>query len=322
MTHKLKTLGLALVAVFAVCAVAAPGAMAESLFFYGGSAPATLKGVHHTAEDVFTVAAGSVKCKKATYTGTLGKEEATSVELTPTYSECTAFGGLATTIEMNGCNFRLAAGEFGGGKASGTMDILCPAGKEIKAKVSVAGITKCTVDIPAQTNLSGISYTNVSGSAHQVTVTIGIEGKVKYTDTAGTGLGSCATASGENGSYTGNTLVTTEGATEKTGLAIAVPKPLFVLNPAKVNFEAGGAGKVKNTVIENKSQEEPKLDMTIMEGEFEDQEKCLGKTLKKEKVAGDKCTEEIECEAAGAKGTFLVLATASFAVNKATLENC
>jgi hypothetical protein len=317
MIHNVKTLGVTLVAAFSLSAMAATAASAESFAFYGGNS-LTLEGTNDSSEANFIFVSGEVSCPNATYAGTLSGEEASFVELTPSYTGCEAFG-LPATFKANGCAYRFTAGTFESGEASGSMDIVCPEGKELKIEALSGGKTVCTVDVPAQTNLSGTSYTNVSSTTHKITVATNTEEKLKYTIT---GSFFCGSGTHEDGGYSGNALVTTQGAGESTGLAVAKPKPLFVLDPAKVDFEKGGDGKVKEIKIENKSQEKPTIDMTIVANGFKEEKNCGGMTLKEEGNPGDKCTEKIECKKAGASGDYLVLATASYAVYKAELENC
>ena len=64
--------------------------------------------------------------------------------------------------------------------------------------------------MPPQNGLKTVTFTNVgSGSTQEVTVDVNLSG-LKYTHTAGTGFGACATGSASNGTYSGAALVTGE----------------------------------------------------------------------------------------------------------------
>ena len=322
MRHNPKALGLVLVAALAMSAVAAASASAEAFDFYAEETPVTLKGAQHSGEDVFTTTVGTVKCNEATYTGSQGEPEASALEVAPTYSGCTAFG-LSATLDMNGCKYRFTAGTFESGKPKGTLDIICPEGKEIAVTASFLGTLKCTIHIPPQSNLGMITFTNVEGTAPEVTVAVSIEEELKYTHTAGTGSGACSSGSAENGSYTSAALIAGNGGGEaSTAIAALVSKPIYVLNPAKVDFNKGGNGSKKPVVIENQTKEKPRIDLIFTTGDFEPKDKCHNVKLEEQTVKGDKCTEEVECKAANAKGFLFIAATEHYTINKAELFNC
>ncbi|HEU5106645.1 MAG TPA: hypothetical protein VFU11_12505, partial [Solirubrobacterales bacterium] len=78
--------------------------------------------------------------------------------------------------------------------ASGAADIVCPAGKEIELAVS-----GCTIKIPGQTGLKGITYTNkeshILGSANLTGIKYSHSGFV------------CGSGSSTTGTYTGESTV-------------------------------------------------------------------------------------------------------------------
>src|ERR1700749_656030 len=106
MLRKLRTLGVAVVAMFVLTAVAASAASAAA--FHSEKSPTFLLGEQKT-ENGFTTTAGTVKCKKAPFTSgeIIGTSDA-SVEITPAYSECTAFGQ-AAEVTTTGCKYKLIA---------------------------------------------------------------------------------------------------------------------------------------------------------------------------------------------------------------------
>ena len=201
--RNLKILGLAFVAMLAMSAVAASAASADDKLT-AESYPATLTGEKDGEfKDVFTSTAGSITCTNPKYHGEL-TAAATTVAATANYGEtaekqCTAFG-FPATIHMNGCSylFHVTAGTL----TELSVDIVCPVGQEITitANPSEHGLTqKCTVHVPAQNGLETVTATNIgAGATRDITLDINIE-KIKYTHTAGTGLGACASGSGTTG---------------------------------------------------------------------------------------------------------------------------
>ncbi len=76
------------------------------------------------------------------------------------------FWGLITSIEMNGCHWQFDTGAGGGDQFAGTMGILCPTGKGIRA--AGAG---CEILIPTQTGLGPVSYENLTTATPKPKVT-------------------------------------------------------------------------------------------------------------------------------------------------------
>jgi len=203
-----KVLGLAVVAVCAISVVAAANASAAVEFRSNGNKAVTLTGEQHTNNHVFTVGFGSTTCTKAKFEGTANTSPTPSVTLSAAYGAAAggscAFAGIPIEMHMNGCDIKLFA--------AGTENLECPEGKEITLTAIQAGVTKCIVHIPAQTGLTGVTYTNVgAGETEEVTMHIDITNQIKYSQTEGTGLGKCPTSDGQaNGSYTGTATVTAE----------------------------------------------------------------------------------------------------------------
>jgi len=195
--RKARIFGLALLALVAVSAVGATAASADE--FTATSYPAVVTGVNEPGfPDESTTTSGAVKCTTTTYTGTI-KEKSTTLTITPSFSGCTAFGFVAT-VEMNGCDYLFHIN--GTTSTTGTVDLVCPAGKEVTAVGKSGATVKCTSHTPAQTNLGTITYSNigVAGATEEITVFGNISG-TKYTHTAGTGVGACTSGSGTTGTY-------------------------------------------------------------------------------------------------------------------------
>jgi len=205
--RNLKILGLALVAMLAMSAVAASMASADT--FTAEKYPVTITGDQDGQTDVFTTTAGTVSCKKATYVGTVAaaSKEASA---TPTYSECTGLG-FPVTIDTNGCSYKFTMTDVvTDASTTARVDIVCPGTEEITVTAKSGATTKCIIHIPPQTTLSHVELSNIgTGTTREITGNITISG-IKYTHTAGTGVGACTGGSASNGSYAGRVRLTGE----------------------------------------------------------------------------------------------------------------
>jgi hypothetical protein len=155
MTRNLKILGLALMATFALGAVAASVASAQTQGKLTSTGPVTLTGIETSGagENALTTFSGSVECPGSTYTGHLvttefqttnGKLEliehkkagigknmlpsgSTTATITPHYKEVNKEGkpncagplGTKSTIDMNGCDYVIHLGETTGDQSKG-----------------------------------------------------------------------------------------------------------------------------------------------------------------------------------------------------------
>lgn len=201
--RNVKVLGLALVAMFAMSAATATAASADD--FTAEKYPATLTGSNTTANDQLVLTTGIVNCKKSTYTATVSAAT-TSVSVTPSYSECTAFG-FPSAIDTNGCKyiFNVGAG------TTGDADISCEAGKSITFTAIGAGTVKCTIHITSQSYIAGaVTYSNTgSGTTREMGIEVSLSG-IDYSHTKGTGIGACTAGSATNGTVSAAALVTGE----------------------------------------------------------------------------------------------------------------
>jgi hypothetical protein len=195
---RVRILGVALVAVFALSVVAASSASAFTLFL---SHPANQmvtagqKGKHK-----FTVGGASVECNKATFLGNAPGLEFTLFKTTAAYSECTAFGFVGSSVRMNGCEYQLHIG--------GVVDVEnCETGKEIEIEVNNGG--PCILKMPAQSGLKSVTYANVTGANGRASVEIKIAVKSITGTSNGQGTG-CPAAGAVTGEYTGSSVA--EGA--------------------------------------------------------------------------------------------------------------
>jgi hypothetical protein len=167
--------------------------------FEAGSYPVQLNGEQSGAKPTFTVNAGTSSCSSAKYAETVSGPTA-EVALAPTFGECVTFG-FASVPQVNGCELVVHVLNLGPPYV-GSADVACPAGQSIELVSKAAGIVKCTVTIPSQTGLEGVSLANTN-FGFGVSVGFNLSG-IHYHQQAGTGIGSCK-SSGDftDGAYSG-----------------------------------------------------------------------------------------------------------------------
>lgn len=187
MTRNLKALGLALVAAFALSAIAASAASAQQAYLTSDG-PVTLIGeeVGEENENRLTSFGNFTQCPGSTYTGHAVDvtpheslpPHSTAVTITPHYVNCEATGlGFPTTVNMNGCDYVFDLGETTE-SPDDTYGILstvdCPENSHIVVTSSIFG-SHCTVTITEDPNgYEGLDVTdNTDGT---VTVSGTIEG--------------------------------------------------------------------------------------------------------------------------------------------------
>lgn len=198
MIRNMKLTGLVVITALAIGSIGASTATADE--FKSEAASGELLGAGES--EVFKVQGGEIKCTTAKYAGAVSSTSFSSFSMSATYSGCT-FAGLAATINMNGCTYKTNI-NTSAGNTTGTVDVVCPAGKEITVTAPSVGTAKCIVHVPAQTGLSTVSYSNVgAGTTKEVHAHISITNE-KFSQTAGTAeTGNCATADNQtNGTYT------------------------------------------------------------------------------------------------------------------------
>jgi hypothetical protein len=202
--RSVSILVVAAVAALFVTVVAPTGAIAAQ--FHTSATSASLKGTQ-ASENVFTVQGEKVSCKSMTWAGTSPAGETTfsSMEFTPTYAECTAFGFSGSLVEMDGCKYKT--------KANSTVDLVCPSGHKMTIMVSVPFIATCSVDVPPQTNLVNLNYVN--NGAQSIISLVMFLSNVDYEVTQSTGLCPLSVASATNGSYSGQVSLTANGGATK-----------------------------------------------------------------------------------------------------------
>ena len=216
MTHKLKILGLALVAVFAMSAVVSSVASATvtspGLFTFsvGANEQATI-GAEQIGVGLMTINGLAITCGTVTGTGhpvkTKAAPEADVVEkntVGPSSTDVTLAGtfgpnnchvviaGLTKTITVttNGCAGILDAKKTVTGGVTtftGLFTVECPVGKKVEVHIYSTAATEvgtnCTYDIeavPANTTLPGIELTNKVNQPTSVNDIVG-DGKLNLT---------------------------------------------------------------------------------------------------------------------------------------------
>ena len=228
MKRNLKALGLALVAVFAMSAVAAASAQATAAEFSYGVGTNILKATEDPSapSQEFSTTAGSFTCDMVEgQATTFNGSEATGEEIgywdtalgTKAQAKCTGPFGTEPKIETNGCHFKFKAGStvgtLGEGKSSGTVDIANCSTGEIKINAPL-----CTIHVTEQENVGPITYKTVTGTPDHVTVEAEATNIVSHhegffcggsahTDTAGSYFGK-ATIKAYNNSTQTNATVT------------------------------------------------------------------------------------------------------------------
>jgi hypothetical protein len=230
MSNKIKALGLALFAAFAMSAVAASAASAEE---FHSEVEHTILMSKSIGNQVFTVDSGELECKKVSLNepeSTIGPEASTTdeVTVTPEYSECVKKGTstqLFPDFAANECDYRFTSETDATEHAQ--VHIEC-AGEETEGGQGVI-ITATIfhlncVDVPPQTvggqgNGSGVHYTNTgAGAGRTIDVEATISEEIHYTQT-----GVCSTSGDPetyfNGSYTGTVEVEgTDTEEEQVGI--------------------------------------------------------------------------------------------------------
>lgn len=148
---------LAILGLAAVSAATTSDARAASEFT-ASAYPATITGSNTHGSESLTTEAGTTQCDSHFVTSSIGAATST-LTITPTYSECTAFGFLNATVTTEGCTYVIhATEELKPGTYQHHLDIACPEGKSIKI---VSGT--CKAEIKAQSGLTTVKTTN-SGS--------------------------------------------------------------------------------------------------------------------------------------------------------------
>lgn len=202
--RKISKFGIALVSVFALTAVVAAAAFAS----YNSEIVTTNMTGTSTTNQVFNTKFGEVKCTSGTFTGSqTGTEKAaknfaaTTTEVHPAYTGCTALG-FSATVETTGCNYKFNATEGSATPEASSVSIICETGKSIHI-VAAGGL--CSVNVSG-----GATNANV-GKVGLMTVGAGTSREVEVVSKANNisyeGVGGLCSGAGTGGTYTGTVKV-------------------------------------------------------------------------------------------------------------------
>jgi hypothetical protein len=201
---RLRVLGLALVAVFAMSAVVVAAASAEGTgdeFEFAGTAT-TWTG-NGTSNQVFVGSAGTVECKTFTIKGNVPTgRHATTATGVPAYSSCELTKPIKTgaTVTNSGCEYRFNEPID---LQSEEIDILHEGTMNITGTgctITITVSTLCTITFAPQGPVSKLEYENSGGNLKIKAKITGLA----YSQTAGS---LCTHGSFTNGTYTGNSEV-------------------------------------------------------------------------------------------------------------------
>ena len=194
MIRNLKTLGLAVMAMFALTAVAASAA--QAIEFHSEIENTTITASTEAGSNsVFDAAGASISCASGTFTGSQVAKTSPTLTVTPAYSGCTFLEVLNVPVNMNGCQYTFSAN----GEVAVTGESCTAITFEAKL---------CKVEVGKQGNLKEVTYTNAgTGTGRDVTVTPHVTG-ITYTSSGlcpkngtfsdGNYTSGNATAKGEN----------------------------------------------------------------------------------------------------------------------------
>lgn len=227
MIRNLRILCIALVAAFAMSAVAASVSPA-AVEFRSEKENTTWTGEQVSGTQTeLTTNYGVFKCTTTTFNGLAKERFTTEVTLEPAYAECT-MAGIPATVALNGCRYVLHSGTEESGKFEGEFSIECSEGKVMEIVTILFGTKKCAVTIGEHSGLDEVTYTNKgSGTTRTVDADLSLT-DVHYTQHAGTGFGACSNGTFANGKLSGT--LTFKGEVEGSHVGIWVedtPPPVF-----------------------------------------------------------------------------------------------
>ena len=304
--HKFKTLGLVLVAIFAMSAMVASAAQAAGEFTWT-NATSTLD---MTGENThrFTVAAGTIECNEvsgsaAVTEGTTAGTEVTTESLT--FQDSRGGGadrcwepalGVGVITGMNACDLTFTAGtQLTSTETTGTYDIGCPAGHVIEVKVG----SVCTIEVKAQTPTGGhIIYKTIgAGATTEVTAEVTLSG-IHYVQTGsfcpGNGFRSETTFT--NGTYAGN--LTSKGTNTSSSQApISVSGSGFPGKKLEGSAPTGYVGETLTVTWEN--PEESSATINDETSSDETVAKTVGSACGTISAEGSCTSRKVECLKAG-----------------------
>lgn len=116
----------------------------------------------------FVTQEGSLKCSSLAFPGTLSAASS-EFKSEQFFSGCSLFGFATTTIQANGCYFKLHTLNAGPPYV-GSADLVCSAGQGLKFTAFAFGTPVCTLKLLPKAGAEGISFENTgSGSSRAIT---------------------------------------------------------------------------------------------------------------------------------------------------------
>lgn len=176
-----------------VLALGTGGSQATAAEFHSEASNTVLEG-SQIGTGVFEFDVGTVECGEATYIGEVAGTTSSNYVVTPTYSGCTAFAFGGASFNTNGCEYEI--------HNNGAWDIQnCNTASGLIVTAKLFGTDKCTVTVPEQSGIAGITVTNGgSGTTRDTTVHVSTT-SLHYIHHAGTGFGACTSGTDTNGKY-------------------------------------------------------------------------------------------------------------------------
>jgi hypothetical protein len=319
MIRELETLGLALVAAFAMSAVGAAAASAESFAFHSEVEHTTLLGAGVGTQQ-FTVDAGSTTCGGVEYEGTVTSQEFTEAALTPKFTSCTVDPAGTADITVNSCRYVLAPVTKSGGTYKAKLSIACNEGDSVTVAVTLAGVTKCTIHFPPQ-ELGEVTVSEVSEGDIKVAAEIG---GIDYSQTAGTGAGKCSQAEGTtNGTFKGEMVLAGSLGEAQVGIGMQAQKVvLLASSPTKFS---GKKDDEQTITINNESGNDLTKGLEYLVAENGNAFELTADTCGKGIAKGKSCSIKLKCKTLSGKVAYIVAETQApdpHGVTASKLENC
>ena len=249
--RTLQVAGLALVAAFALSAIAAASASAAQYQLHSGNANTTITVASNaTQEFTYETAGEVVKCSTVGGSGEVSEAQTThEITFEPTYSGCSVnIPFTSVQVDLNECYYLFTIDPESKEVANGPVHIKCPTKggvqQQIRITVKLFGGELCNFHIAEQTPNGVADYANNGVSQVDVTPTqTGIDGTRQ-------GSTECGAAKSTSGTYTGRVQVKGEITGQQTATNIQVASAV-----AERHQMHSGATNTTITVSSNATQE-------------------------------------------------------------------
>ncbi len=210
MIRNLKALGLALLATFALSAVAASGASANFKVFDSSVTPTGLTGTSE-GDQIFKRGLISINCHHAAFKGTQVGLSVDTLELEAEYTTPDCTGPLSSIIHLDfvsgKCGFHLT----GTASKTAVLKLFCKnaAMPELTTTgTNPDGSSLCSIHIPAQTVGGHVILSNIKNAQENNITSITAEATLTNITSVRTGNAACGPVNDANGAYAGNVTFT------------------------------------------------------------------------------------------------------------------